>query len=323
VRAFVTGATGFIGGRVAAKLLERGWDVTVLARNPERAAGLYELGATLAAGDVTEPSTLTAPMRGADAVFHLAAWYALGVSDREGMEGANVGGTEHVLEAAAAANVSKVVYCSSVIALGAGRPGEIGDETRRHDGRFGSLYEETKWRAHEVARVRAASGEPVVTVMPGAVYGPGDTSIMGTLLRIYARRLLIAVPFGDASFSWVHVDDVADGVLLAADKGRDGEEYVLSGDNESVTGLLRRIAPLTRIRPPLWSIPQTVMRLARPLSPIVGAVLRQPSGIVRDGLQSMRGSLMFSSEKAQRELGYAYRPIEEGVVETVRSMRAA
>src|SRR2546422_4888556 len=145
MRAFITGATGFIGGHVARRLVETGWQVTALARSPERGATLRELGVTLVPGDVTEPSSLSGPSAKADAVFHVAAWYQLGATDRTRMFQANVKGTENVLAAAAEAGVPKVVYCSSVAVLGIHEPGEIPDETRRHSGRFSSLYEETKW----------------------------------------------------------------------------------------------------------------------------------------------------------------------------------
>ncbi len=318
MRAFVTGATGFIGGHVARRLVERGWEVTALARTPDRAAPLRDLGVTVVRGDVTEPQSLTGPMRRSDAVFHLAAWYQLGVSDRMRMFQINVKGTENVMRAAVDAGVPRVVYCSSVAALGTHDPGEVPDETARHSGRFGSVYEETKWMAHaKVHEMVATEGLPVVTVMPGAVYGPGDTSILGVLLRFYAKGWLVALPFQDASVSWVRVEDVADGVASAHEKGRAGEDYILGGDNATIGELLHRIAPLTGIRAPRIPIGRRLVKLSLPLAPLVGKILKQPSGILRDGLESLSGSLEFSSDKARRELGYAFRSVEEGIPEVV------
>src|SRR5213593_3424753 len=194
MRAFVTGATGFIGGHVARRLVERGWDVTALARSPERTGALKQLGVTVVPGDVTEPSSLSGPMAKADAVFHLAAWYQLGVNDRMKMFQINVKGTENVMEAAVEAEIPKIVYCSSVAALGTHAAGEIPDETYRHTGNYGSVYEETKFLAHQRVREFTAEDVPIVTVMPGAVYGPGDTSILGVLMRFYAKGWLIAAP---------------------------------------------------------------------------------------------------------------------------------
>src|SRR5689334_7988243 len=142
VRAFVTGGTGFIGGRMVERLLGDGWDVAALVRAPERAARIRDLGATLVPGDVTQPETFCDAMKGAGAVFHLAAYYALGVSDRDQMMRINVGGTEAVLRAAGEASVPRIVYCSSIAALGSGPHGSVGDETREHHGDFPSIYEE-------------------------------------------------------------------------------------------------------------------------------------------------------------------------------------
>jgi len=321
MRAFVTGATGFIGGHVARRLAETGWQVTALARSPENAGGLKDLGITLVPGDITEPSTLEGPMAKADAVFHLAAWYQLGVTDRMKMFQINVKGTENVMAVASEAGVPKIVHCSSVAALGVHEPGEIPDETHRHTGRYTSVYEETKWQAHELVHEFAAEGLPVVTVMPGAVYGPGDTSVLGVLMRYYAKGWLIACPFMEAGVSWVRVEDVADGFLAAHDKGRPGEDYILGGDNATIREMLTRVAPLTGTKVPRFSLGPRLMRLSLPLSPIVGKILRQPPGIVRDGIESLTGSIEFSSDKARRELGYAFRSVEEGIPETVEWYR--
>lgn len=322
MRAFVTGATGFLGGRLVRRLLDRGWKVSALVRSPDRAVRLRELGVTLVPGDVTEPATLTGPMRRADALFHLAAWYELGVPDRIGMYLVNVKGTEHVIGAAVEAGVERILYCSTVAALGPGPPGSVGDEGRRHPGRFGSTYEETKWQAHERVREMAAGGAPVVTVMPGAVYGPGDPSVLGAMLRFYGKGWLLACPFQDAGFSWVHVEDVAEGIVLAFEKAGAGEELILAGDNETIGGLFRRLEPHTGIRPPRFRLPDGVVRAVAPLSPVVGRLVRAGPRIVGDGLESIRGSWMFSSAKAERLLGYAHRSIEDGMPETVRWLAA-
>jgi dihydroflavonol-4-reductase len=317
MRAFVTGATGFIGGHVARRLAAAGHEVTALARSPERTGALREAGVSVVPGDVTEPASLAGPIRRADVVFHLAAWYQLGTTDRQRMYRINVKGTEHVVRLAAEAGVERIVHCSTVGALGTHPPGVIPDETWRHSGRFGSVYEETKWMAHQRVHELAAAGAPVVVVMPGAVYGPGDRSVLGAMLRIYAKGWLLACPFLDAGVSWVRVEDVAEGIVAAAEKGRLGEDYILGGDNATIGEVLRRIAPLTGIRPPRLGIPAGLVRAALPISPLVGRLLGQPPGILRDGLESLSGSLEYSSEKARRELGYSFRSVEEGMPEVV------
>lgn len=320
MRALVTGATGFIGRAVAHRLLDEGWDVVVLARSPGKAGALAERGAVVARGDVTEPATLAGPLEGADVCLHIAAWYELGVTDRARMEAINVEGTRNVLRAAGDAGVARIVHCSSVAALGSDPSRGIGDESRVHPGRYGSLYEETKHRAHLVAREMAAEGLPVVTVMPTATYGPGDHSMAGVLLNLYARRLLVACPFQDTGLSWVHVEDVGAGMVAAAERGAPAESYVLGGDNETIGGLFRRVARLVGIKPPR-RLPDPVLRAARPLEPVLGRLFGQGPRLLTEGLASLRGAWWFSSAKADRALGYSFRKIEEGIPPTVAALR--
>lgn len=317
MRAFVTGGTGFIGGALVRALTRAGHSVTALVRTPARAQQLKDLGVTLIAGDVTEPATLEGPMRKADAVFHLAAWYELGVSDRTKMYQVNVRGTEHVLAAARGAGVARIVHCSSVAALGAGPVGEIASETKIHSGAFGSVYEETKWQAHQVAARMAADGAPIVTVMPGAVYGLGDPSALGTMIRLYAKGWLPACPFQDTGFSWVHVDDLAAGILAAHDGGAAGQDYILGGENAPIRDVFAALEPATGIRAPRFEVPAWLMRAAIPISPLAGRLFRAGPRIVQDALASMRGSWMAFSTKAQLEFGYTYRGIADAMPETV------
>jgi dihydroflavonol-4-reductase len=323
VRAFVTGGTGFIGGRMVERLVTDGWDVSALVRTPERAAAMRERGVTLVPGDITEPETFVDAMKGVDTVLHLAAYYALGVSDRDQMMRINVGGTESVLRAAGDAGVPRILYCSSVAALGGGPEGSIGDETRAHHGQFPSIYEESKWLAHGSAQRLASEGLPIVSVMPGAVYGPGDVSFVSVLLRLYAKRRLIVCSFRDSGASWVHVEDVVDGMARAVDKTPAGETYVLGGDNATIGELLDRLAPLTGIKPPRLWMPEWLARASMPLSPLFSRLLKQAPGAVREGSRTLSGSIAFSSAKAERDLGYRYRSIEEGLPPYVKSLADA
>lgn len=317
MRAFLTGGTGFIGSHVARVLVERGWDVVALVRSPERATFLREMGATLVGGDITEPATLGAPMRRCDVVFHLAAWYAIGATDRQRMYEVNVTGTENVLTEAVEAGVGRVVVCSSVAAKGRAPEGEIIDEQTRHAGSFASLYEETKWLGQRVAEEMAGGGLPIVIVLPGAVYGPGDPSVLGVLFRSFARGWLLAAPALDGAFSWVHMDDVAAGIVSAQERGADGEQYILGGDNATVSDLFGRVSPIVGIRPPRVRIPGWMVALGRPFGPAIARALKQEPGLMDEGLATMNGSWMASSAKAETALGYTYRSIEEGVPETI------
>lgn len=317
MRAVVTGATGFIGGYLVRALVARGDSVTAIVRTPDRAQHLKELGVTLVGGDVTEPATLEGPMRRADALFHLAAWYEIGVADRTRMYQINVRGTEHVLRAAADAGVARILHCSTVAVLGRHPTGDISNETTVRPSVFTSSYEETKWLAHQRAMDAARDGMPIVIAMPSVVYGPGDRSPTSTLLRLYARGWLFACPYQDASYSWVNVEDLAEGMLLAFDKGRVGQEYILGGENLSLRDLFRTLEPATGIRPPRVEVPGWMMRAAQPLSPVIGSLFHGGPKLVQEGLASMRGSWMVFSTKAERELGYAYRSVVDAMPQTI------
>jgi dihydroflavonol-4-reductase len=284
---------------------------------------MQERGVTLVPGDITEPDTFVDAMKGSAAVLHLAAYYALGVKDREQMMRANVGGTESVLRAAGDAGVPRILYCSSVAALGSGPEGSIGDETRAHHGEFSSIYEESKWFAHEAAQRLATEGLPIVSVMPGAVYGPGDVSFVSVLLRLYAKRRLVVCSYRDSGASWVHVDDVVDGIARAVDKGPAGETYVLGGDNATIGQLLDRLAPLTGIKAPRVWVPEWIARASMPLSPLFSRLLKQAPGAVRDGSRTLSGSIAFSSAKAERDLGYRFRSVEEGLPPYIKALAEA
>jgi nucleoside-diphosphate-sugar epimerase len=316
MRALVTGATGFIGRALTRRLLARGWDVTAFVRDPAKAPE----GTAIAEGDIALRATVEQAVKGHDAVFHLAAWYALGVRDRARMERFNVDGARTVLTAARDAGASTIVHCSTVAALGREAPDGIGDESTPHPGAFGSIYEETKHRAHQEALELARDGAPIVVVMPGAVYGTGDHSMVGVLLKVYARKLLVACPFQDTGLSWVHVDDVGEGMARAAEHGTRGESYVLGGDNETIRGMFIRVAAYTGIRPPA-NLPDGLVKVALPLGPGIARLLGQEPRLLHEGLKSLHGSWMFSSLKAERELGYTHRPVEEGIPETVRAIR--
>ena len=172
---FVTGGTGFVGTRVVERLVDAGHDVVALSRDPERVTD-PPAGVRLVAGDVVDRASLREPMAGVDGVLHMAAWYDVGPGPwrRSLAARVNVEGTRNVLELVADLDVPRALYVST-LAVNGDTGGRVVDESYRHDGPFRSVYDETKWRAHyEVAAPMAAAGLPLVTVLPGVVYGPGD-----------------------------------------------------------------------------------------------------------------------------------------------------
>jgi len=315
VRVFLTGGTGFIGGEVARLLRERGDDVRALVRTPAKAAALRDAGCELVEGDLSDESALRDALAGCDAVVHAAALYEVGVPDsgRERMVDANVRGTERVLGAALAAGVRKAVYVSSIVVFGNTRGEVADDDYLRPDGlRFTSLYEQTKVEAHQRAKEIAARGLPLVIVQPGTVYGPGDTSEFGQLAQRLLKGQLPALPFPDLGVVPVHRDDVASGILLALDKGTPGESYVLGTEPVRVGDYLARLAAVAGKRPPRFTVPTPLIKAMVPFGRVVGPLLGFPPNL-RELVSSSDGVTFWAtSPKAQRELGWTPRSLEEG-----------
>jgi dihydroflavonol-4-reductase len=323
MRVFVTGGTGFIGGHVVAALRDRGDEVRAFVRNPDKAARLVELGCELVAGDLADRGAIETGMDGCDAAIHGAAVYEVGIpaSERRAMYEANVAGTENVLRAALAARVPRVVYVSTVGAFGNTR-GRVVDEGYQHPGSgFTSYYEQTKYEAHQVAkRLIADEGLPCVIVQPGGVYGPDDHSALGQQMNQFLAGRMPALVFPDTGFNMVHVDDVAAGILLALDRGKVGEAYVLGGEITTMRDLIAKLAAVSGRRPPRFTVPTGVVRALTPIGPLVGKAMGQPPNL-RELISAADGVTYWAKhDKAIAELGYAPRGLEQGLRDTLEQM---
>jgi dihydroflavonol-4-reductase len=319
VRAFVTGGTGFIGGRLVAKLRERGHDVAALVRNPEKAGPLERAGAELVQGDLTDLEAIRRGVERADAVFHGAAIYKVGIpkSQHEEMYETNVRGTERVLDAAIQAGVPRIVHVSTVNAFG-NTGGEVVDETyQRPENGFLSYYDETKYESHQVARDRIAKGAPVIIVQPGGVYGPDDHSEIGNLIDQFRSGKLPLVPFPDLGFNLVHVDDVADGCILACEKGEPGQSYVLGGEITTMRGMLEKVAQIDGKKPPKRTLPAGMLKAIAPAGPLVGRLMGMGPNM-RELISASDGVTYWAKDdKARTQLGYAPRDLETGLRQTL------
>ena len=316
MRVFVTGGTGFIGGHVARKLRERGDDVLALVRTPEKGPTLTELGCELVPGNLSDADAIRAGMQGCDAAIHGAAMYEVGIpaSEHQAMYEANVIGTETVLRAALEAQLDRVVYISTVGAFGNTKE-QVVDESYEHPGTgYTSYYEETKVEAHRLAkRLIAEEGLPCVIVQPGGVYGPDDHSALGRQMNQFLAGKMPLMAFPDLGFNMVHVDDVADGVLLALDKGVIGEAYVLGGQITTMRELMGTLARVAGKRPPRGSIPTGLLKAMTPIGPVVGKLMGQPPNL-RELISSADGVTFWAKhDRAMAELGYAPRGLEEGL----------
>ena len=318
MKIFVTGGPGFIGGHVVRQLRLRGDDVVALVRSPEKAATLRELGCELVEGDLSDAAAIARGVEGAEAVIHAGAVYKVGVPKSEfpAMFDANVAGTERVLDAAVSAGVSKVVYVSTCAVFGNTR-GQVVEEGFKRDSDYPSEYERTKTLAHGLAQDRIAGGAPIVIVLPGGVYGPDDHSEVGNMIEQVRTGKLPAKMFPDAGFMFCHVEDIAAGIVLALDKGKVGEAYVLSAEQSTIGELIDKVAAIAGRKPPRFTLPGFVLKASAPLGPLVGPLLGFPPNL-RELIASSDGVTYWATDaKARRELGFAPRDLDTGLRETL------
>jgi dihydroflavonol-4-reductase len=322
VKVFLTGGTGFIGGETARQLRARGDEVICLVRDREKGESLADLGCELVLGDLSDEAAIRRGLEGCDAAIHAAAMYEIGIpaSKRPAMWEANVAGTERVLKAALDAEVGKVVYVSTVGVFG-NTHRRVVAESYEHPGKeFTSYYEETKLEAHKIAkRMIAEQGLPGVIVQPGGVYGPGDTSQVADLLEQFLGGKLPLLPFPELGVCMTHVEDIAGGILLALDKGKAGETYVLSGPVTTMRDAIETVAGISGRKAPRHAMPVALMKALTPIGPLVGKVMGQPPNL-RELISSADGVTFWAShEKASRDLGYAPRGMEEGLRQTLEA----
>jgi len=313
---FVTGATGFIGGRVARQLREAGHEVVAVVRNPAKAKDLADFGASVHQGDVTDKESMRAPMRGVDGVFHIAAWYKVGVRDKSDAVPINVGGTRNVLELMKELGIPKGVY-TSTLGVNEDTGGKLVDETHRYIGPFYSEYTRTKAEAHRLAETFIADGLPLVIVMPGLTYGPGDPSAVHDTLVQYLRRQLPMIP-RQTAFRWAHVDDMARAHILAMEKGKPGETYIVGGPMHTFVDGIQIAEQITGIPAPR-AAPAGMFKAMSVVMGLIEKIVPLPEAYTREGLRGIAGvTYNGDNAKARRELGYNPRPLKEGLAETLR-----
>ncbi len=314
----VTGATGFVGGRVTRRLVDAGHQVSAIVRDPDKASDLAQLGVTLHKGDITDKESMRAPMQGVDGVFHIAAWYKIGTRDKSDGERVNVQGTRNVLELMKELGVPRGIYTSSTT-INSDTHGELVDETYRYAGPHFSEYNRTKWAAHyEVAEPMIAEGLPLVIVMPSAIYGPGDASAVHATFVSYLRRKLPALP-AKLSNSWAHVDDIAQGHILAMEKGQIGQSYIIGGEAYTIIELLRMAEKTTGVPLPRMQASPGMLKGMAGMMGVLEKVMPIPYDYTAEFLRTTAGvTNIGSNAKAKRELGYNPRPLEEGIAETIQ-----
>lgn len=311
---FVTGATGFVGGALVRKLREQGHDVQACVRTLVKAKDLPAAGVKLFVGDVTDRESMRAAMQGVDGVFHLAGWYKIGVQDKRDAESVNTQGTHNVLELMQELSIPKGVY-TSTLAVNSDTHGKVVDESYYFGGKHLSEYDRTKAAAHAVAKSFIAEGLPLVIVLPGLVYGPGDTSALRDNLISFLNGRLPTIP-DQTAYCWAHVDDIAQGHVSAMEKGRIGESYIIAGERQTFVEAFKLASQITgKPEPKTIShrIFQVMSRLVQPFDRVL------PPTYTSEGLRIIAGVTYWGdNSKARRELGYDPRPFRGGWEDTLR-----
>ena len=323
--ALVTGGSGFLGSAVVRALIARGVRVRALVRAASPRGNFAGLDCETVVGDLTDRQSLMASLKDVRYLFHVAADYRLWARDPAAIVHVNVEGTRNLMQEALAAKVERIVYTSSVATLKvAGATGPV-DETSPLDSADAiGAYKRSKTLAERVVEEMIARKDlPAIIVNPSTPIGPRDIrpTPTGRILLEAAHGRIPA--FVDTGLNFAHVDDIAEGHLLAFEKGRIGERYILGGENLSLQELLISIAILTGRRAPWIKLPRgPLFPLALGAEAMARFTGKEPMLTV-DGLRMSRYRMFFTSAKAERELGYRSRPYQEGVADALTWFREA
>ncbi len=321
----VTGASGFVGSAVARALLADGRRVRVLLRPTSDRRNIDGLDVEERLGSLEEWGSLVAAVEGCGALYHVAADYRLWVREPSTMYAANVDGTVRLMAAAQEAGVERIVYTSSVATLGHtadGTPADEGTPSSLHE--MIGPYKRSKFLAEDaVRRLVHEKHLPAVIVNPSTPVGPRDVKPTPTGRMIIEAASGRMPAFVDTGLNLVHVDDCAQGHLLAEREGRIGERYILGGDNMTLAAILREIAKLCGRAPPKYELPVAAVWPVALVTEFAGRMTGREPFLTLDGLRMAKTRMFFTSAKAQGELGYRPRPAVEGLADAIEWFRAA
>jgi dihydroflavonol-4-reductase len=325
----VTGASGFIGANLVRELTGRGHRVRALLRPSADLRGLDGLEFERVPGDITDPAACAAAARGCEWCFHVAASYHLWLRDYAPMYAANVDGTRNVIQAAVNAGCSRIVYTSTVGCIGLpesfrGVTAKTSDETTpAKPSQFSNHYKISKRRAELIATQSAKNGVPVVIVNPSAPVGPCDVkpTPTGQVIVDFLNHRMPA--YLDTGLNWVHVRDVAIGHILAAEKGRVGERYILGNaeGNWTMKRAFEVLQEITGVSAPKWRIPYGIAFLAATVDELKSRFTHQPPRAPLAGVRMAAHKMFFSPAKAIRELGLPQTPPKQALADAVEWFR--
>jgi dihydroflavonol-4-reductase len=324
MKAFVTGATGFVGSHVARVLAEQGADLRLLVRSTSDPKNIRGLKAERVVGDLRDPASMETLMSGCDALFHVAADYRLWIRDPDQMYKSNVEGTRAILEAARKNRIRRVVYTSSVATMGFTSNGHPADEDSpvSLEGMIGH-YKRSKFLAEQVAIEASRGGMEVVVVNPSTPVGEQDIkpTPTGRIIVDFLKKKFPA--YVDTGLNLVDVTECARGHVLAFEHGRSGERYILGGENLTLKQILDKLAAITGLPSPKVRVPYIVALATGVVDEVVTGYVRgrEPRATI-DAVRMGRKKMFVSSAKAERELGWKAGPVDDALRRAVTWFRA-
>ena len=316
MKSLVTGANGFTGSHLVKVLAARGDRIVGLVRKSSNLDRLANCDVDLVYGDITDSAALQQAMTGVDRVFHTAAYVELGLVDEKEMEQVNVEGTRTVLETAFACGISKMVYCSTIGVFGDTQGQTIDETFNRTQQGFSSAYDRTKYLAQELVDLFASQGLPVVSVLPSGIFGTDDPHFR-PILQLFLKRRLKLWAGGSRVTGIVHVDDLATAMILAAEKGDNGEKYIISAGDLTTKEMFATMASFTGIPEPREA-PKLLVRLAGNLLEPVGRLFKFQPPLSRERVHYIYDRCVrVEATKARTKLGWQPRSVTETLKELV------
>jgi nucleoside-diphosphate-sugar epimerase len=325
MKVFITGGTGFVGSRLADKLLSLGHEVVILIRDPAKALYRDNEKVTYAVGDLFDEKILEQGTKGCDWVFHMAAYTKPWSEDPELPRQINVEGTVNVIDAAIRSSVKRVIITSTAGTMGYSTHGQIVDENTGSRQNLKTLYERSKAEAEMAAlKYRDIKTEIIIT-NPSRIYGPGKLSKSNSLTKIikwYVSGLWRILPDnGNSIGNYVYIDDVVNGHILAALHGKNGERYILGGENLSFRDFFNKIGEVSGKTRKMLSISFRAAGLLLRPALLFSKLTGTAPVITQDWIDKYRNDAILSSDKATTELGYSITPFKEGISETIKWLR--
>src|SRR6266850_6269690 len=318
----VTGASGFLGSHVARQLVARGDDVRVLLRASSHNRAIADLSLEYVTGDLRDPSSLDRALKGVKRIFHVAADYRLWAKRSKDIYESNVGGTKNLLAAAESAGVEQFIYTSTVATIAVDRPQPPNESTEARLDEMIGHYKRSKWLAEQEVLNAAKNGAPVIIAMPTTPVGPWDWKPTPTG-KIIVDFLNGKIPgYVETGLNFVGVEDCATGHLLAAEKGKIGERYLLGAENLTLKGLLDLLAQITGLRAPGMKIPHGVALGVAYLDTAFSRLVGKEPQIPVEGVKIARHKMFVDASRAQRELGFQPGPVMGALERAVRWYRA-